>query len=369
MPTFALRKPRLPSHYYVLYEPPDSKGEEVLRFVSERRKVKLKGRSFREFQEYVIPLLDGEHSLDQIEREVADVFRAEDLEAGLDLMASHNLLEDGVEDDAAIRPQTNFFHEVSADPKGAQEKLRNATVTVIGLGGFGATVAMALAGTRIGAVRCLDSLPVSSSDAYLTPVYSPENVGLPRAEIIKQKIIASSPETRASANRESLESELDLAEAVRGSDFVVCCLDPAQSSLTYKLNRVCLAEKIRWTSCAVTGLEAIVGPTVVPGETACYMCYKMRAVACAENPEAEFAFERMLDRRKRDDSGSRENLVFAAGIAANFAGLEVFKMLSGAVPSPTVGRIVVVDLIELNVRKHVVLRKPWCPACFPKGHE
>jgi hypothetical protein len=26
-------------------------------------------------------------------------------------------------------------------------------------------------------------------------------------------------------------------------------------------------------------LEVIVGPTVVPGQTACYLCYRMRAVA------------------------------------------------------------------------------------------
>ena len=44
------QRPRLPSYFYVLSEPPDSRGEEVLRFVSERRRIKLKGHSFREFQ-------------------------------------------------------------------------------------------------------------------------------------------------------------------------------------------------------------------------------------------------------------------------------------------------------------------------------
>lgn len=375
MPTLMYRKPRLPSSYYVLFEPPDSDGEEVLRFISERRRIKLKGHSFREFQQYVIPLLDGRHSLEEIEEAVADVFRPQDLEAALQLLAEHNLLEDEAEtlvqpdEAAALEPQANFFHEVSADPRDAQAKLERATVTVVGTGGVGAPLALALAGTRVGMLRCVDALRVTPADTYLAPVFSSSDVGALRVTVMAGRIQAAAPQTQVTTNVNPLESDADVAQAVRGSDFVVCCLDAAQSSLIYKLNRVCLAEKIRWSSCSATGMEVIVGPTVVPGETPCYMCYRMRAVACAEDPEADFAFQRLLDHRKQDDSGRRENLNVAAGIASNLLGLEVVKLVSGVMPSPTVGRIVVVDLVDLSMRKHVVLRKPWCPACFAKGHE
>ena len=62
MPTGNYRKPRLPSHFYVLVDPPDSEGDETLHFVSESRKIKVKGHSFREFQQHVVPLLNGEHT-------------------------------------------------------------------------------------------------------------------------------------------------------------------------------------------------------------------------------------------------------------------------------------------------------------------
>jgi bacteriocin biosynthesis cyclodehydratase domain-containing protein len=364
-------RPRLPSHYYVLSEPPDAKGEEILCFVSERRRIKLKGHSFREFHQYVVPLLDGRHSLDEIEAEVADMFRTEDLEAGLQLLADQNLLEDAAEAPvppdtaAAIQPQLNFFHEVSANARQAQEKLLHATVSVLGLAGAGASVALALAAVRVGTVRCIDSLSVAPTDPYLSPALSLSDVGRPRAEAVAQRIHSTAPEVRAIAHATPLESDTDVVGAVIGSDFVVCCVDPGQSALAYKLNRVCLQEKIVWTSCSATGMEVIIGPTVHPFETACYLCYKMRAVACAEWPEDDFSFQRMLDRRKRDDSGRRENLTFATGIAANFLGLEVLKYLSGIVPGSTTGRIAVINLVDLAMTKHVVLRKPWCPACFP----
>src|SRR5260370_3793849 len=50
-------------------------------------------------------------------------------------------------------------------------------------------------------------------------------------------------------------------------------------------------------------------------------------LACAGNPEDEFAYERFLDRRKQDDSDTRENLVFGAGLIANWLGLEAMKQV------------------------------------------
>ncbi len=370
MPKLEYQKPRLLSHFYVLFEPPGNDGEEVLRFISERRKIKLKGHFFREFQEHVIPLLDGRHGIREIEESVSDIFQPDDLHGALQLLAEQNLLEDAaatLTEQAGIEPQANFLREVAADPRGAQEKLRRADVAILGMGGGGSAVALALASGGIGTVRCVDSLPVAPADPYLSPVFSLGDAGSLRVEAVRHRIHASSPDTRVMVHTGPLESDADVEEAVAGADFAVCCLDAGQSSQIYKLNRVCLARKIRWTSCSVTGMEAIIGPTVVPGETACFLCYKMRAVACAEDPEADFAFQRMLDKRKLDDSGRRENLNYAVGVAANLTGLEVFKLLTGAMPSPTVGRIAVLDLIELSIKKHVVLRKPWCPACSPKG--
>jgi adenylyltransferase/sulfurtransferase len=133
------------------------------------------------------------------------------------------------------------------------------------------------------------------------------------------------------------------------------------------LNRACLQVRVPWTSCSASGLEGVVGPTVVPHETACYLCYKMRAVACAADPEDEFAHQRQLDRRKQDDSGRRENHPFAAGVVADLAGLEAFKLLTGLAEPSAKGGIVVFDFLTLSCRRHVVLRKPWCPTCSPLG--
>jgi bacteriocin biosynthesis cyclodehydratase domain-containing protein len=370
MSTVKFNRPKLPSNIYVWFEPPDSSGDEVLHFVSERKRIKLKGHSFREFQQLVIPLLDGQHTLQEIEQRVADVFAPEDLEAGLQLLAANNLIEDaGQHGETAgfgeeLTPQLNFFHELSMHSGEMQERLSSAVVTVIGMSGAGATAALSLAAARVGTLRCVDALAVAAADHYLSQVYAPLDVGQGRAQLVAQKIRTAAPQVNVSAHTEPLQTDDDVIAAIEGSDFVVNCLDAGQSSLIYKLNRACLKTGTRWTSCALAGVELILGPTIHPFETPCYLCYKMRSVACAANPEDEFAFESFLDARKQDDSGRRESLVFGANIAANLVSLEALKELSGVIQPNALGKLIVFNLLDLTSTRHVVLRKPWCPACF-----
>jgi bacteriocin biosynthesis cyclodehydratase domain-containing protein len=365
------RKPRLPTHFYTWFEPPDDSGDEVLHFVSERRRVKLKGHSFREFQQSVVPLLDGLHRLDEIQEKVAHLFAPRDLEESLELLAAQNLLEEGLDTSTlptqnveAIIPQMNFLHEVGANPQQVQDILSHATVAIIGMGGAGPETALSLAATRVGCVRCIDPSPVTAADTYLSTPFSAADVGSLRAAVVAERIRASAPEVKTSVHSEQMKDDSDVSAAIEGSDFVINCLDQGLASLAYKLNRACLRAGIHWISGTLSGAEVVLGPTVHPFDTACYLCYKMRAVACAGNPEDEFAYERFLDRRKQDDAGKRENIVFGAGLLANWLGLEAIKELTGVVEPATLGRIVVFDLLAFTCTKHAVLRKPWCPACF-----
>jgi bacteriocin biosynthesis cyclodehydratase domain-containing protein len=366
---FAFRKPRLASHYYVRTEPPDDRGDEVLHFLSETRRIKLKGHSFREFQQHVVPLLDGTHTVDEIAGSVGDVFAAEDVVAGLTLLAEQRLLEEGDRDPAerrrteTIQPQHNLLWDLGVDPDAVQARLGRASVTVFGLSGGGAVAASALASAGIGALRLVDDRPVSAADPYLALAYRAADVGESRAASLARHIEGLGTSTVTQHAAGPFDTDDEVAAAVGQSDFVVCAMDVGRSALIYRLNRVCLRNKTRWIAASASAFEVSVGPLVEPYDTACYLCYRMRVVACAEEPEEEFAFQSFLDRRKRDDSATRENLVFGTTMAGQLAALETFKALSGVIAPSTRGAIVVFDLIKLATTTHVVLRKPWCPAC------
>jgi adenylyltransferase/sulfurtransferase len=366
MPT-SLQNPLLPTHYFVWFDPPDEAGDEALHFVSERQSLKLKGRAFREFHQRVIPMLDGKHSIEEIETATADIFPAAELRDALGLLADQGIVVDAAAQSVSaevaerMAPQLNLFHDL-APGLPLQKSLENATVAVLGLSGAGASVALGLAAAGVGSVRCIDSLTIAPADAYLTP-FVPE-VGAGRAETVAELLKRAAPQVTVVAENRNLDSEDDLRAVIEGADLVVCCLDASQSNLIYKLNRVCLATGMRWICCSLSGAEIVVGPAIHPGHGPCYLCYRMRSVACAGNPEDAYAYERFLDRRKHDDSARRENLVFGAGLAANFVGVEIIKELTRLAEPSLVGRILTIRLTDLTIEKHLVLRKPWCPACF-----
>jgi molybdopterin-synthase adenylyltransferase len=365
---------RIPSHYYVYSDPPDKDGDETLHFVSAQRRVRLRGHSFREFVQRVVPLLDGSRTVEEIQREVAGIFEPADLYACLEMLGHHGLLEDVAQStvpadlEQFLRPQMNVFQDLSPQPETVQQRLLDSRVTIFGLGGAGASCALALASLGVGAIDVVDSERVSETDAYLSPVFERSATGLSRSEVLGRRIDATMPRTRYQAYVDRPTSDDDVKRIVEGTSFVVNCLDAGEMGLAYKVNRACLALGVRFTTTEASGLEVTLGPTVEPGRTACFLCYKMRSVACSDNPEAEFAFQSFLDRRHRDDSGRRANLSFGVTTAAQLAGLEALKALTD-MPLSARGRIQVLNLLTLDMQSHLVLRKPWCPACFSDWEE
>jgi bacteriocin biosynthesis cyclodehydratase domain-containing protein len=315
-----LQRPRLSANFYVRLEAGSASGEETLVFTSGRREIRLAGKSFTEFLAGVVPLLDGRHSVDDIQQTMAGRFTAVELDRALALLEEQRLLEDAaldiLDDEARARlaPQLHWLQEMGLPAQAVQQRLRESTVVVLGTGCMAAHAAASLETAGLGQVRRV----------------APDGV--------------------------------DVREIVQGAHFVVAAVDAGLSSTLYQLNRACLELEIPWTSAMVAAHEGLFGPTVIPGRTPCYLCYKMRAVACANDPAASFRFEQFLDQRKQDDSGRRESLPFFDGALGNLMGLEACKVLAG-IEASVAGTLMVIDFLTLETSRHVVLRKPGCPAC------
>ena len=309
-------------------------------------------------------MLDGSHQLEDIQRRVASVFSPDDLDACLQVLFEQNLLEDGADEAAtaavpraSIEPQLNYFHEIEADPHLMQERLSRARIAIAGAGALGSAAAMTLAAAGVGTLSLIDHLPVGDADPWLSAVYPAGDIGRDRVDALRDRIAGLNAGIAVRTRKDVLDSDDAVVDALGDADFLVCCLDPGLSSITYRFNRVCLKTGLKWISGSVSAFEGVVGPMVVP-DSACYMCYAMRTVACTESPEDEFAFVRFLDKRKKDDSGRRENLVFAVGTVANLLGLETFKAVAGLAPA-TVGKVLVMTFQDL--------RGAGTPSCASPG--
>jgi ribosomal protein S12 methylthiotransferase accessory factor len=223
--------------------------------------------------------------------------------------------------------------------------------------------ATALAAANVGHVRCVDDSEVSPADPHLAQLFELADVGSLRAEVTGEKIRAVNPGVTIDVRTGTLEGDDDVAGAVDDCDFVLGCLDPGLVAVTDTLNRACLARRTPWSQATATAFEGIVGPTVIPYETACYRCYLSRMVACEDDPAAALRELEVGFGDRADFSAHRENLPFAAGIVGHLLALQAFHFLVGIRPR-SAGRVLVVDFLGSTMREHVVLRKPWCSACF-----
>lgn len=106
----------------------------------------------------------------------------------------------------------------------AMEKLKNAHVAVFGLGGVGSWCAEALARSGIGELTLVDHDEVGLSNINRQLCALTSTVGMPKAEVVRQRILDINPDARVHAviGRYDAQHRDDF---FTGYDFIVDCID------------------------------------------------------------------------------------------------------------------------------------------------
>lgn len=222
-----------------------------------------------------------------------------------------------------------------------QEKIRNATATVVGTGGLGSPIALQLTAMGIGKLRLVDRDVVELSNLHRQILFSPEDVGLPKAEVAVKKLQKLNPDVKFEALTSSLND--DSAEyIVRGSDIVVDGLDSIYAR--YALNRACLKLNIPYvfgSAIEVTGSAS----TFIPGKTPCLECLY-------PNLKDE-------DLPKCGTEGVHPSILT---IVSSVQVSEAIKLIVGKEPS-LAGNLFYADIRDITFDKIQIARQSDCKAC------
>jgi len=117
----------------------------------------------------------------------------------------------------------------------------------------------------------------------------------------------------------------------------------------------------------VRGHRAELGPLVLPGDGPCYLCWRMRAIACEEDFGAAMSWEEHLAAGESQPVGERPVLPNLPPWIAGVLGHEALAQILGIAQPRLVGAVLAVDALELTERVHQVIRRPDCPACRKKA--
>jgi bacteriocin biosynthesis cyclodehydratase domain-containing protein len=144
-------------------------------------------------------------------------------------------------------------------------------------------------------------------------------------------------------------------------DLLIACEESPAFDFFDAINQACLASGTRWLRVLVSGTSAQLGPTFVPGETACHTCLDLRLRTHEQELEGYLAYRAHVDRPSgRIDEGSIAPL---CALVAAQATLEAMRLLVGFTPPVTVGRFYVLKAASPEASSHEVFRVARCPSC------
>ena len=254
--------------------------------------------------------------------------------------------------------QLPYFGE-TGDPAEAQLRLRAATVVVLGCGGLGTWALGALATAGVGRFVLVDHDTIELSNLNRQILYGPGDVGAPKADRAAAWLRGFDPEVEVRALRAQVRGPEDLAPLLRDADVLVQTADWPPHAIVRWADEACRSTGVPYVLGGQRPPVLRVGPTFVPGLTACFACQELAL-------RRAFPLYEELARARDAEPTRATTLGPASGIAGTLIALEVMHLLIGR-PAATAGRALLLDMHTLETRWEAVERLDDCPACHHPG--
>jgi adenylyltransferase/sulfurtransferase len=223
-----------------------------------------------------------------------------------------------------------------------QQRLLASSVLLIGAGGLGCPLAQYLAAAGVGRIGLLDFDVVDVSNLQRQVLYGPADVGRPKVEVARERLLAQNPEIEVVTFQERLTSENAL-ERFRDFDLVIDGTDNFPTR--YLSNDACVllgkptvyGAILRFEGQAST-FDARRGP--------CYRCLFPEPPPPGSVPSCA-------------EGGV---LGVLPGIIALIQATEALKLLTG-IGEPLIGRFLHYDALAMRFDEFRFEKDPDCPVC------
>lgn len=222
-----------------------------------------------------------------------------------------------------------------------QQKLLDAHVAILGLGGLGSPVALYLATAGIGEMTLIDDDEVDLSNLQRQVVHPASSQGQAKVESARKTMLALNSELKINLVKKRLD-ELELQEQVKNCDLVTDCCDNFKTR--FMLNRVCVRQSIPLVSGAAIRWEGQLTSFTMERASPCYRC--------------------LYDEDSFSDQSCAHNGIVGpvVGVIGTMQALEVIKIITGA-GRPSVAELILFDGLENSFSKIKYNKKNNCPVC------
>ncbi|MFL6343850.1 MAG: ThiF family adenylyltransferase [Nitrososphaeraceae archaeon] len=221
------------------------------------------------------------------------------------------------------------------------EKLRNAKVCVVGVGGIGNPIVTQLTAMGIAKLKIVDRDVVEISNLHRQHLYSEKDIGKVKVEVAAERLRALNPAVEIEPAPLSV-TKYTAENIIAGFDIVIDALDSIDAR--YALNDACIKFNIPFIYGGALGMMGSIC-TILPNKSACLRCV---FPALSEDDMPTCSTE-----------GVHPSLLYLVG---GIQVSEAVKIIMGRQPTLE-NKLLYIDLNELSFDKIQVFRQKECPSC------
>jgi adenylyltransferase/sulfurtransferase len=223
-----------------------------------------------------------------------------------------------------------------------QEKLKAASVLLVGAGGLGSPAALYLAAAGVGRIGLVDFDSVEASNLQRQVLYGTSDVGTPKLDAARARLKDLNPHITIDTHEVRLTSDnaLDVID-----DYDVVADGTDNFPTRYLVNDACVMTGTPNVYASIFRFEGQV--SVFDTEDGpCYRCVYEEppppglVPSCAEGGV----------------------LGILPGMVGTMQATEVIKLIAG-IGEPLVGRLLMIDALSMNFRTLKLRKNPDCPVC------
>ncbi|MEN8219275.1 MAG: molybdopterin-synthase adenylyltransferase MoeB [Pseudomonadota bacterium] len=224
-----------------------------------------------------------------------------------------------------------------------QERLLNAKVLIIGMGGLGSPAAIYLAAAGVGHLRLCDFDVVELSNLQRQIIHNTDDIGKPKVESARDTLLALNPLIEVTPLYQQLDDEA-LAEQVANVDVVLDCSD--NFATRFAINQACVNTKTPLVSGAAIRMEGQI--SVFRGYLPDSPCYR-----CLYPNDDTFV----------ETCTQTGILAPQVGIIGSLQALEAMKVIMGVGETLT-GGVLLIDALNMEFRRVKLVKNSLCPVCM-----
>lgn len=223
-----------------------------------------------------------------------------------------------------------------------QKKLKASKVLIVGAGGLGSPVGLYLAAAGVGTIGLVDFDVVEASNLQRQVIYSSEDIGRPKLEAARERLYGVNPHVHIVTHEGRLSSE-NVLELVEAYDVVVDGTDNFPTR--YLVN----------DACALVGRPNVYGSIFrFEGQASVFHA--------AEGPCYRCLYPEPPPPGLVPNCAEGGVLGVLAGLVGVIQANEAIKLLIGKGKS-LLGRLLLIDALNLEFRELNVRKNPKCPLC------